>query len=406
MVVRDGCIRRLREGRGHPTLVKIIGSIGKCGTTTVLEQFAAELVASGVPEDDVVLIRLDEPENSGILTREDLAVLVSERLSGSEHGVLIIDGIQRIPEWDRFALSVCTKGTWDLYVCGTGGHMVASGIRSSVTVRSVEIWLPPLSFHEYYTLHGDLGTPDEVLGLYMRYGGMPVVDPSMGGRRCDIILRGLVSSIMMADIAGRQMTPNATTAMKVAYHLFSEIGSPVNMMSVSKGTGISQNTVEKYIVSLVDNGVFRYARRYDLRDGRTPKTNGRFYAEDLGQCRTVLSRDVPAQPAAENLAFMELCRRGCDVVIGNDGEEDLGLLAAGDGARTLYAVVDGDGSGMEAWAERAGNAAGGIPLAILATRRGGPASVGRAKVLNLTDWLLDDGCDPRVVDAPAEWHEL
>ena len=59
LVVRREYLERLNNLK-HKKLIKIVTGIRRCGKSTVLEMFRAQLLNEGVEENQIIFLRLEE----------------------------------------------------------------------------------------------------------------------------------------------------------------------------------------------------------------------------------------------------------------------------------------------------------------------------------------------------------
>ena len=86
----------------------------------------------------------------------------------------------------------------------------------------------------------------------------------------------------------------------------------------SDGRKIDVKTVEKYLEALSESYIIYQAKRYNIKGKQYLKTLEKYYVVDIGLRFMLLgSRQVDAGHILENVIYLELLRRGYDVVAQN-----------------------------------------------------------------------------------------
>lgn len=409
MVIREGYLRQLRAGRGLHSVVKIIMGVRRCGKSTLMEQYIHELRLEGIPEDHIIRIDLEDQRNQHIRDKDALNGILTE-LIPDDPCFVFLDELQNVEGWEMTVAAMCNRGNVDLYVTGSNGYLLSSELSTHITGRYVEIRMLPLSFHEYSALRSGLGDNTELLSLYLKYGGLPMVDPSLGKTFCMSLLEGIVDSVINKDVSSRSKTPNSSTVERIARFLYSNIGNESNMLSISKGSGLSQNTVERYVKGMLNAGIFEYAEKYDIIGKKLLNTNGKYYAADLGMRNASLggAQGTDMSRPLENIVYLELLRRGYTVRVGSYGNTEVDFTATIDDRTEFYQVCQTLMS--EGTREREIRSYRMMRNShrrfILTLDRLGIGNDDGVEIVNIIDWLLDDGIDPKVVPAPERWMEM
>jgi len=74
--------------------------------------------------------------------------------------------------------------------------------------------------------------------------------------------------------------------------------------------------------------VFYHAERFDLKTGRPLKTLGKYYIADTGIKNLLLDQEPPdVTRLLENIVYMELLRRNCQISVGKLGGEEINFIA-------------------------------------------------------------------------------
>lgn len=397
IIRREKYLEALHSGRDVTGLVKVITGMRRCGKSTLLEQYMQDLRDSGVDRENIVLMNLESFEYQGIRDSEALNEAVLERIRGDERMYLLFDEIQNVEGWERTVSALGLMRNCDIYITGSNSRMLSSELATHISGRYVEIRMLPLSFKEYMELH-----PHADIELrfreYLRFGALPEVDPARGEEFCDGHLDGVFNTVLVKDILQRIKTDDVSKILAIARFLYSNIGNLTNISGIAKAAGLSSVTVERYVSEMEDALLFYHADRYDIAGKRLLSTNGKYYASDLGLRNSALkgARGADISRPLENVVFLELLRRGYDVVVGSFRDREVDF-AARKGDRVEYYQVTATMLSEETRRREFGSLESirdNHRKTILTADRLGLGSEGGIDVANIYDWLLQD---------PEEW---
>ncbi|MDD7424479.1 MAG: ATP-binding protein [Candidatus Methanomethylophilaceae archaeon] len=337
-IVRKRPMEMLRSGRGLMDVVKVVTGMRRCGKSTLMEMYADELIASGVPYEDIVSINLESKEYMDLETSEQLSDAVFSRIGNSGIKYVFIDEIQNVIGWERAISALTVTRRCDIHITGSNSHMLSSELATHISGRYVEIELTPLSFREYMELHP--GDRRQRFNEYLRFGALPEVDPARGAEFCDAQLIGVYNTVLVKDILRRLERGDARTLDSIARYLYSNVGNLTNIDSIANTLNIGNSKVSRYVSMLCEAFLFYDAERYDIVRKKVLKTNGKFYASDLGIRNVALRGSGMADISRplENLVFLELVRRGYTVRIGSFRDREVDFTASKDGRTEYYQV--------------------------------------------------------------------
>lgn len=391
MLIRSYYLSRLRQFQDVPSVIKVITGMRRCGKSTLLEQFVECLRGQGVDESHICFINFELFEGQELSSSERLRKHLRNLPTDSMTYVLL-DEVQDVDGWERIVSALEASRKFDIYLTGSNSDMLSTDLATHLSGRYLELRMLPFSFAEYLELHP--GDTQERFVQYMRYGGIPDVDPDRGDAYCMSYLDGVFNTVLVKDILSRLRTDDVGKVGSIARFLYSNIGNVTNRSAIAKGTGLSQSTVDRYVDEMGSALLFYYAERYDLVGKRLLSTNGKYYASDLG-LRTVSLRGAVVPDLSrplENIVFLELVRRGYTVRVGSyrDYEVDFTVLR---GDRTEYyqvaqSVMSQDTKEREIRPLRA--IRDNYRKTILTLDRFGLGSDLGIEIVNVVDWLLDE----------------
>lgn len=391
LIVRERYMKMLRAGRGLLDVVKVVTGMRRSGKSTLLDMFSDELVSQGVPEEDIVRIDFETFEYRDVRTRRELDGILLERIGTSGTRYVFLDELQNVEGWEESVSSLINTKRCDVYITGSNSKMLSSDLVTHIAGRFVEITVLPFSFAEYLELHP--GDRAERFNQFLRYGALPEVDPDRGEAFCDSQLRGVFNTVLVDDTLSRLRSADANTLRAVARFLYANIGNVTSIDSVANALGYGNDTVKRYVTAMTDAFLFFHAERYDIVGKRVLKTNGKYYASDLGLRAAALlgAGGTDVSRPLENVVYLELVRRGYTVRVGSFRDREVDFTAVRDGATEYFQVCltmlsegtrDRELRSLESVRDN-------FPKTVLTLDSFGLGDENGIRIANVLDWLLE-----------------
>ena len=316
-------------------MVKVITGIRRCGKSVLLfELFANYLVESGIPEQNIVKIPLDEDDYAALRDPGKLNAYIKDKTSNSKSKYYIfIDEAQ-------FAISkeevknrnapirlygvlngLLRKHNLDVYITGSNSKFLSTDVLTEFRGRGDEIRIAPLSFSEFYS--ADTKDKYEALSEYSLYGGLPHIVAERTAEGKAKYLDHLLKEIYLKDICERYNLKDGSGMQELMQVIASAIGSLTNPQKISSTftssgyKGISAPTISSYLSILQECFMTKKARRYNVKGRKYISTPSKYYYTDLGIRNAVLGfRQYEETHIMENIIFNELLHRGYLVDVG------------------------------------------------------------------------------------------
>ena len=391
-VLRKDYLSLLEAGKDENTVVKVITGMRRSGKSTLMNQFIEKLKAAGVSDDRIFLINFEMAEYQYINDRTILNKWILDNIPKEGQCYVFLDEIQNVNDWEMSVSALQIMPNCDVYITGSNSKMLSSELSTHISGRYTEVKVLPLSFSEYLELHPS-DDKDSRFRDYLRYGGLPVVNPDSDRTFIEGLLEGIFNTVLVKDVLYRLKTDDVSKITAIARFLYSNIGNITNIDNIATETGISNPTVSKYVEEMSKAFLFYYAEKYDIVGKKILKTNGKFYASDLGMRNVIISlglvRDI-SKPL-ENVVFMELLRRGYEVRIGSYRDWEVDFTAIGPDGVEYYQICEtmlsDDTYKRESRPFKA--IKDNCPKTILTLDKFGLGSDDGIKIVNLVDWLLD-----------------
>ena len=329
-IKRDMYLNRLIRHKGNG-MVKIITGVRRCGKSYLLfKLFRDHLIESGVADDHIISIALDDFGNKALLNPDELYSYVKSRVTDGGNYYILLDEIQLVADFESVVNGFLHIPNADIYITGSNSRFLSTDIITEFRGRGDEIRVYPLCFSEFYTVFG--GEFDKAWIMYCNYGGMPLCLSMQTQADKAAYLTNLFDTTYLADIINRNNLRGNVEINELTDILASSIGSLTNPLKLSntfastKNVKLSANTISTYLDYLQDAFLIEKAVRYDIKGKKYINTPAKYYFVDLGLRNARLSfRQQEYTHIMENAIYNELRLRGYSVDVGvvdNVGKEN------------------------------------------------------------------------------------
>ena len=308
--------------RKHNGLIKVITGVRRCGKSFLLfNLFHNHLVSSGVDENHIIEVALDDRSNKHLRDPDNMLSFVKGKIKDNEMYYIILDEIQMLNEFEDVLNSFLHIRNADVYVTGSNSRFLSSDVITEFRGRGDEIRVHPLSFKEYVSAFN--GTVDEAWEEYYTYGGLPLILTRNDDEEKSEYLISLFQKVYLTDIVDRHSINNSEELNELVDILSSAIGSLTNPLKLSKtfksmkNKDISDKTINCYLDYLTDAFLLSKAVRYDIKGKKYINSPSKYYFEDIGLRNARLNfRQMEENHIMENIIYNELRIRGYRVDIG------------------------------------------------------------------------------------------
>ena len=330
MIQRPEYLNELKRFKDKE-LIKVVTGIRRCGKSTLLEMFKKYLVETGVEEEQIISVNLEDLKYNFIKDYMDLYNYINDKLKTDKKNYVFIDEIQIIPNFQKVADSLYINKNVDLYITGSNANLLSSELATLLSGRYVEIKMLPLSFKEYKVAI-NIDDLEEVYKRYISLGSFPYV-AKLEEDEISKYLGSLYNDVIIKDVMIRKGISDETMLKSVANFALDNIGNRVSINSIantmtSDGRSINVRTVEKYLEGFTESFFLYKASRYDIKGKQYLKTGEKYYVSDLGLRYFMLGGKIGDRGhILENIVYLELLRRGYDVYIGKVDDYEVDFVA-------------------------------------------------------------------------------
>lgn len=345
MIERKEYLNRLIAGR-EKKVIKVVTGVRRCGKSTLFQLYIDYLKSTGVTDDQIISVNLEDLDYEHLLNYKALYEYVKERLRKNKYTYVFLDEVQNCRDFERAVDSLYIKPNVDVYITGSNAYMLSGELATLLSGRYITIEMLPLSFREYCIAQAGNGKSlRENFNDYLRFGSFPyIAQLERSDAAVAPFIDGIYNTILVKDVVKREGITDVLLLESVVKFIADSIGSPISAKRISdtinsSGRRVSVNTVENYLRALTDSYILYKAERYDIKGRQLLKTLGKYYIVDTGIRNMLLSSsESDIGHLIENIVFLELRRRGYKVNIGKMLESEVDFVASDMVGRSYYQV--------------------------------------------------------------------
>ncbi|MGI6377774.1 MAG: ATP-binding protein [Bacilli bacterium] len=320
-IQRDRYLKELISSKGNK-LIKIITGIRRCGKSYLLDPiFKEHLLSTGIQDDHIIKINLDERRNRKYRNPDLLDTEVRKRIVDDDIYYLLLDEIQLVDDFESVLNGFLRINNLDIYVTGSNSKFLSSDIITEFRGRGEQIRIYPLSFKEYFSAV-EMDKRD-AFESYLVYGGMPLILSMKSDIKKANYLKQLFDLTYTKDIIDRNNIKKSDVLERLIDILASSVGSltnPNKLLNTFRSSGykdLSRNTVDLYLSYLTDSFLIEKVDRYNIKGKKYIQTPSKYYFADVGLRNARLNfRQIEENHILENIVYLELVRRGYNVDVG------------------------------------------------------------------------------------------
>lgn len=306
----------------HNGMIKVITGLRRCGKSYLLfNLFYQYLLESGVKDNKIIRIQLDDWANREYRDPDKLYTYVKGRISDKSRYYILLDEVQLIKQFEDVLNGFLHIKNADIYVTESNAKFLSKDIITEFRGRGDQVHLQPLSFSEFMTSFD--GYEHDGWQQYITFGGLPKLLEMKTDQEKSEYLKSIFEETYIKDIVERNNVRNSTEMEELLDVIASLIGGLTNPKKLSdtfksvKNVTIHPDTVKSYLDYFEDSFLISKARRYDVRGKRYINTPMKYYFSDCGLRNARLGfRQIEETHLMENVIYNELLRRGYSVDVG------------------------------------------------------------------------------------------
>ena len=320
-IKRDVYLKKLID-RMNNGLIKVITGIRRCGKSYLLfELFNKYLKEQGVDDNHIIKLALDDRKNKQYRDPDALYDYVVNQIADEKPYYILLDEVQFVNEFEDVLNGFLHIKNADTYVTGSNAKFLSKDIITEFRGRGDEIHISPLSFKEFYSVYD--GTKENAWKEYCIYGGLPKILEYKTDEDKAFYLKNIFEETYLTDIKERHKIRNDNELAELLDILSSSIGSLTNPKKLSdtfksvKQVSLHPDTINNYLVYLVDSYLISQSKRYDIKGKKYINTPSKYYFADIGLRNARLNfRQDEESHIMENIIYNELKIMGYNIDVG------------------------------------------------------------------------------------------
>lgn len=329
-------------------IIKVVSGVRRCGKSTLFTLFKQNLLKQGVDEKQIISINFEAMEFETLRDYHTLYQYINDHLQQDCKNYIFLDEVQHCTEYQKAVDSLFIKDNCDIYLTGSNAYFMSGELATVLSGRYVELKMLPLSFKEFVSSFAPENVDisiQEKFNLYLDYGSFPFL-ARYNSFDSDAYnyLRDVYNTIILNDIVKRLKITDVNALDKVTKFIADNIGNIVSINKIantlkSGGKSIDNKTVEKYLQGLVDALFLYKAPRFNIKGKQLLTNLPKYYIVDIGM-RNILIRNKESDIGhiIENLAYLELMRRGYDVYVGDIDKGEVDFVAIKNNQTEYYQI--------------------------------------------------------------------
>ena len=256
----------------------------RVGKTVMVYHAISELLKEGIKAEKILYVSLETPIYTG-LSLEKIVNIFQGEFSHSRNDDLYIvfDEIQYLPNWEVHLKSlVDSYPTYKYIATGSAAAALKLKSRESGAGRFTEFLLPPLTFAEYLSFvnkadvliqeKGDWHEATDIDELnkefvnYLNYGGYPeaVFSSLIQEDSSRYIKSDIIDKVLLRDLPSLYGIQDVQELNKLFNSIAYNTGNEITLESLSKSSGVSKNTIKRYLEYLEAAFLIKIVNRVDL----------------------------------------------------------------------------------------------------------------------------------------------
>lgn len=325
--------------------IVILSGIRRSGKSTLLKQLSDKLKEDFyyINFDDERLIDFDVSDFDSLLT-------VWKKSHQSKN--ILIDEIQNIEKWERFIRRIYEEG-YKIFITGSNAKLLSSELSTHLTGRYFKIEVYPFSFKECLIFNNidfkKVSSSNRIKIMkafddYLVSGGFP----DFIKYKDEEFLKRTYEDVVYKDIITRFGIKEVASFRRVSSFVFSNFTKKIGYKKIAENLEIkSPISVRDYIGFLQESYLIFELFKYDYSLKKQFVSDKKAYVIDNGM-RSVVSFSFSEDKGRllENLIYIELRRRGCNVFF-DKGKNECDFLIEEKGKiieaiQVCYSLNDGN----------------------------------------------------------------
>lgn len=320
-IVRDDYSKWVNKSINNKLIKAIIG-FRRSGKSYLLKMLAQFLLEQKVPKENIFYLNFENDLLSNVKTVHDLRKIwelyLRHKSIPNQPIYIIWDEIQLVESWEKLVRTLYETEKYHIYISGSNSKLLSGELSSSLSGRSLDLYVSPFSFCEYLrylkidpnNYHPNKLQIDQAFVKYLRRGGLAeqfeLDDESSSNYR-----DGLIQKIILDDIAKRYQVDKIKVLQNSFQFISGNLTSTLSLRKIigrlkDQGVEITPTTLDNYIYYWETSYAISKLTKFDYRLSRVFDRTAKYYVIDnifIG------GQEESDEKRLENLVYIELIRR-------------------------------------------------------------------------------------------------
>lgn len=325
-IKREDLIRKIKN-LSEAKEITVIKGIRRCGKSTSLLQFCKELIESGFEKKNILIINLEDPRfkdlNLDLLNK--IYELYLTELQPDKNHIVILDEVQNIDGWEKFARFLHENKKINVFVTGSSSKLLSAEYSTVLSGRHLDLEISPLSFKEFLLFHGieiknslDIADKRHLLKSefksYLLNGGFPKVVITKLEAQKKELLETYFRDIIIKDIVKRFKIKEINKIEELAKYYLTNVSTLQSFNNIKNVLKLNLDTVERFSYYLASAFLLNFVKKFSYSEKEQLLNPRKVYCADNGlrsSVAFVFSKDYGR--LAENIVFNKLNKEGFEV---------------------------------------------------------------------------------------------
>ena len=350
LYIREKYLTKIRGFYHSCEIIKVLTGVRRCGKSSIMKMIIGELIAGGVPEENILYFNLDRRPYRRITEPEQLDQLIEESYCPDRKQYLFIDEVQNVRNFESVINSWREEGNISIFLTGSNSYLLSGELVTKLTGRYLEFNILPLTPEEFIGMKRFFGKSvpsdeQDLLNAYIHEGGFPyaVRLDSINDKRTYV--QGLIDEIYKKDIQKRIIIRHRSVFDTVMKYLINNFGSTTSIRNIvedmnKNGTNIKRETVNRYIEALVRAKIVMPCERFDMKSRKSLRGEKKYYLSDLSFYYALNTDNrINYGPALENILFNYAASHDYKISVGRIGKLECDFILRDKDLRYSYIQV-------------------------------------------------------------------
>ena len=394
LIERNEYLQKLVGVMGTPD-IKVITGVRRSGKSKLLEAFR-DYVMQNVPNANVIHINFNLAKFEEYKDYHALHDCIEKSFKKGCENFVLIDEVQMCPSFELTINSIHAMELFDIYITGSNAFLLSSDLATLFTGRTHEIRVYPFSFAEFKQYFG-LEDNYAAFDRYVKEGGMAGSYLYRDQEAQYDYIRDVFDTLIIRDIRQKYKIRNPGLMDRIVDYLLDNISNQTSARNITdvlarNNEKISHKTVGSYLEYLCNAFAFYRFRRYDIRGKKYLSSNDKYYLSDHAFRYAKLgTKNMDYGRVLENIAAMELMRRGYEVYVGVLYNKEIDFVAIRRSEK-IYIQVSDSISDEQTFEREVGpllRIKDAYPKMVIARTRNEAYQYEGIRIVDIADWLSD-----------------